>query len=154
MKFILEEEIMNKIGLRKLRVRKEGKHLLSFTTNINGYEFLKTYSSDDMYENYKAMQDDIEWGFDWVDENGNIELDEVLHDSIIEKQQRFNIEFKNQNDNTIMVIRDSQTGKRYDYQLDGILTEQNLLSSARNKIEIIKQQEATDRVLANGFSLD
>ena len=35
---------MNKIGLRKLRVRKEGKHLLSFTTNINGYEFLKTYS--------------------------------------------------------------------------------------------------------------
>ena len=107
-----------------------------------------------MYENYKAMQDDIEWGFDWVDENGNIELDEVLHDSIIEKQQRFNIEFKNQNDNTIMVIRDSQTGKRYDYQLDGILTEQNLLSSARNKIEIIKQQEATDRVLANGFSLD
>ena len=53
-----------------------------------------------------------------------------------------------------MVIRDSQTGKRYDYQLDGILTEQNLLSSARNKIEIIKQQEATDRVLANGFSLD
>lgn len=52
-----------RIGLVKLRAIREGKHLLCYTIDVDGYECLKAYSLDSMDENYKMLEHEIEYTF-------------------------------------------------------------------------------------------
>lgn len=143
-----------RIGLVKLRAIREGKHLLCYTTDVNGYEYLKAYSLDTMDENYKMLEHEIEYAFTWVDKDGNILDDDVEKDCIIEKPKRFHVTFSKVDDKQYMHIYDSRQHRVRKYPLIGILTDENLLQKAELEIEIIKDAENLENMLKNGFLLD
>lgn len=143
-----------RIGLVKLRVKREGKHLLAYTTDYDGFECVKAYSFDDMDENYKMMEHEIEYTFTWVDREGNILTDDDEKDCIIENKKRFNISFQDIDGKISMHIYDSRHHKVYKHSLTGILTDENIMNKAQLEIQIIKEREAVDNILLNGFSID